>query len=259
MRVSKPGENLYLKCLIYGPSGHGKTTFVATAQLDPRTKPALFIDFEGGEASLAGLDIDMTTIRSWPDYDEVYNELVSGKSKYKTVIVDSISETHIFALLDMLDKEAANRSDPDQLEQRDYGRVTIQMRRLLRGFRDLPMHVFFTALPKDWTEPRVGTIKKPALSGQLSDELVGMMGTSAYLALTSDEDTGEEKRALLLKNMAKFRVKTRTPWGATGIPDFIEEEEPREFAERGVTILLDALQFKGSGASKPVAKEKKRK
>lgn len=239
---------------MFGPNGQGKTTFAATAQLDKRTSPALLIDFEGGEDSLAGLDIDMTKVRSWQDYNVVYRELASGKTPYRTLILDSISETGIFAQLDLLDKTSRNRSDPDQLELRDYGKINIQMRRFLRTFRDLPMHVIFTSSARDSEEPRVGLVKVPALGGQAAADLVGLVNVSTYLALTVDEDSGEERRALLLKNHAKFRVKARTPWGVTDIPDEIIESEEREFAERGVSILLDTLGF----APEP-RKEKRRR
>lgn len=256
MKVSRPGERKFLKALIYGPAGHGKTTFVATAQLDPRTSPMLFIDFEGGEQSLAGLDIDMVSIRDWNDYDEVYRDLVSGKTEYKSVALDSISETHIFSLLDILDKEGPNRKDPNALQQQDYGKSTILMRRLLRAFRDLPMHVFFTCAAKDDVEPRVGSVKKPALAGQMSEELSGMMDCVAYLAIGKNEED-EDIRALLLKNDARYRIKIRSGWGQE-LPDVIEEESPRQFAEEGVTMLLDALNFTEEGVAAAPKRRKKK-
>ena len=258
MKVTHPGDKKWLKALIYGPAGHGKTTFVATAQLDSRTSPMLFIDFEGGEQSLSGLDIDMVTIRTWPDYDEVYTELASGRTEYKSIALDSISETHIFSLLDILEKEGPNRKDPNALQQQDYGKSTILMRRLLRAFRDLPMHVFFTCAAKEENEVRVGTVKKPALAGQMSEELSGMMDVVAYLALAKNEED-EDIRALLLKNDSHYRIKIRSGWGQE-LPDLIEESEPRQFATQGVTLLLDALNFPeedGEEASTPKRRKKK--
>lgn len=256
MKVTQPGEKKFLKALIYGPAGHGKTTFVATAQLDERTSPMLFIDFEGGEQSLAGLAIDMVSIRDWSDYDEVYRELVSGRTEYQSIGLDSISETHIFSLLDILEKEGPNRKDPNALQQQDYGKSTILMRRLLRSFRDLPMHVFFTCAAKDDVEPRVGSVKKPALAGQMSEELSGMMDCVAYLAIGKNDDD-EDIRALLLKNDARYRIKVRSSWGQE-LPDMIEEETPRQFAEQGVTMLLDALGFSTDGVATTKKRSKKK-
>jgi hypothetical protein len=165
--------------------------------------------------------------------------LVEGKTPYKSIGVDSISETHIFALLSILDAEQANRRDANLLQQQDYGKATTQMRRLLRSFRDLPMHVFFTALARDIVEPKVGQVKVPALAGQLAEEIPGMMDVSGYLALTREKDskTGEEydARSLLLKGFSQFRVKIRTAWASEDVPDYLDNPS--------VTQLLDVLKF----------------
>src|SRR3990167_4195662 len=109
--------------LIHAPSGHGKTYFLGTAALDARTSPMLVMDFEGGTSTLAGLDIDIAQIRSWEDYEEVYTNLLEGNevdgidySQYRSIGVDSISETHIFALLALLRVNGPQRKDPDLIE-----------------------------------------------------------------------------------------------------------------------------------------------
>lgn len=242
MKFTRPDDQAYLKALIYGPNGHGKTHFLGTAQDDPRTFPMLLLNFEGGTKTLVGLDIDIATITSWQDYNEVYSALVKGNLQselfpgepIRSIGIDSISETHVFALLSLLEAEKAGRKDQDLLEMRDYGRASIQLRRLLRHFRDLPMHVFFTALSKDDVEPRVGTIKKPALSGQMAEEVPGMMDVVGYLALTQDEE-GKSVRALILGGEAKFRTKARSSWGVAA-PDLIEPDPT-------VSMLMDALGY----------------
>lgn len=261
MRVTKPGDRPYVKALIYGPAGQGKTTFLGTAQNDERTYPMLFVDFEGGTQSLSGLDIDVAEIRDWHDYNAVYRELASGKTEYQSIGLDSVSETQIFSLLEILEQEGKKgRDDPDKLQQQDYGKSQIQMRRLLRSFRDLPMHLFATAGAKSEVEPRIGTVKKPALSGQLAEEIPAMMDVVTYLAVSRDQKTGEEVRMLLLRNGAEtgsqFRVKVRQPWGVE-VPELIEEQEEREFAERGVSILLDTLQIPGGSNSAPKKKTRR--
>lgn len=251
IQVTKPGMNPYLKSLIFGPYGQGKTTLLGTAQHDPRTWPMFFLSFEGGESSLAGLDIDVVRIRSWDDYNQAYRFLASGKHGYKSVGVDSISETHVFALLnlaaqrgglssgtkDLISGEVGNgtgdKYDPDQFQQQDYGKAKVQLMKLLRAFRDLPMHVFFTALSKDQLDTREGTVKVPALSGSLPDELPGIMDAVSYLALRTNED-GTVSRVLVLKNYPKIRTKVRTGWG---------QEVPDEIEDPTLTKLMDALQI----------------
>lgn len=238
MKIVKPGEAAKLKAMIWGPYGHGKTRFIATAQQDVRTSPMLLMDFEGGTQSLTGLDIDVVKITSWQEYSEVYNHLANDKHKYRSVGLDSISETHVFALLHILEMEKGNRKDPDLLQQGDYGKASVQLRRLGRSFRDLDLHVFFTALDKEVVDPRVGAVKMPALAGQLATEIPAMFDVTAYLAITQDEE-GDPMRCLLLNNYPKFRVKARTPWEKPGEPSVV----PDEIDNPSVTSLLDVMGF----------------
>ena len=231
--IQKPADSRFTKTLVFAPGGNGKTHFLGTAQEDERTYPMLLMDFEGGEETLVGLDIDVAPIRSWDDYSEVYELLASGDHSYKSVGLDSASETHIWALLQRITLDADRRRDPDLIEQGDYGAAMTQMRRLLREFRDLPLHVFYTAGSKDMDERGVGRVKVPSLAGQMADEIVHLMSVVGYLAKTETEE-GEPQRVLLLQNYPGFRTKARTPWG---------HEAPDEIVDPTVTKLLDGLGF----------------
>lgn len=237
MNITKPGQNTHLRALIFGPYGSGKTHFLGTAELDERSSPALYMDFEGGGQTLAGLDIDQVIIRTWDDFNEVYAELNAG-TKYRTLLLDSLSETHIFALMEILSEVSSSR-DPDKLEIQDYGKASIQMRRLIRAFRDLPYHFIATSQDKSDREARVGNVKKPALAGQMADEAPGLFDVCGYMTIatqTLPDKTTIDVRTLLLKNFAQFRVKTRTPWGAEEtVPDYIDNPT--------MGSLLDVLGF----------------
>lgn len=247
LQIIKPEEKQFCKGLFFSPGGNGKTTLLGSAQLDARTSPMLLLDFEGGTESLTGLDIDVAPIRSWDDYNEAYELLASEDHGYKSLGIDSISETHIFALLDILEHEGPTRKDPELLEQRDYGKATVQMRRLLRTFRDLPMHVFFTSHAKEVEIPRQGRVQLPSLSGQMAEEVSGLMSVVGYLA-TYEETEGDEvvtHRTLLLKNFPRFRTKVRTPWGVTS---------PDELIDPTITDLLDMLGYPMPDEVKTVVK-----
>jgi hypothetical protein len=232
--IGKPADTRFAKVLMFSPAGHGKTHFLGTAEEDERTSPMLLLDFEGGEETLTGLDIDVARIRSWDDYSEAYEILSDPDTKYKSCGVDSISETHIWALLSRLDEQGARRKDPDLIEIGDYGVAGTQLRRLLREFRDLPMHVFYTAASKEVDERGVGRVKVPAMSGQMAEEVVHLMSIVGYLALAPSEETGEMERLMLLQNYPGFRTKVRAPWRAIA---------PDEIVQPTITKLLDALNF----------------
>jgi len=251
MEVISPTDRRFCKALIFAPAGAGKTVFLGTAQQDDRTAPMLLLDFEGGTESLAGLDIDTVPIRSWDDYNQAYEALANGDtldfddddggysidfSAYNSLGIDSISETHKFALLEILRKEGPSRRVPDLIEQGDYGRATTQMRRLLREFRDLDMHVFFAAHAKEADVPREGRVRLPDLAGQLAEEVSGLMSIAGYLAQFEDDDSGDIHRTLLLHSFPKFRIKARTRWGVSA---------PAEIIDPTITKLLDALGYGG--------------
>lgn len=229
------------KSMVHGPQGHGKTHLMGTLAHDPRTAPALFLDFEGGDLTLKGMpgEWDQAEVRSWEDYNEQFERLVNNKEGFKSVGIDSLSETHIFALLNILEIEGAKRKNRNLIEQGDYGTAMVQMRRLVREFRDLDLHVLFVASSKDVRDPREGMVKKPALSGQLADDIPGMMDLVGYLAITDEVDeegdaTGNVIRSLLLQNYPKVRTKVRTPWGVVA---------PDEIDNPTITSILDTLGY----------------
>jgi hypothetical protein len=231
------------KGMVHGPQGQGKTHFMGTLAHDPRTAPALFLNFEAGDLTLQGMpgEWDMADVRSWDDYNTQYERLLTNKEGFKSVGVDSLSETHLFALLNVIEQEGAKRKNKDLIEQGDYGTAMVQMRRLVRHFRDLDMHVLFLASSKDVKDPREGMVKKPALAGQLADDIPGMMDMVGYMAITdeTDEDgdpTGNVIRSLLLQNYPKIRIKVRTPWGVVA---------PDEIDNPTMTNVLDTLGYGG--------------
>ncbi len=220
------------KCLIFGPSRAGKTTFAATAGYAAGSAPALLLDFEGGAGSAVGIpNVTVAEMRNWKDFDEACDYIVSPNNEFKTVIIDSISELHVFSLLTIIDHEMATnrqrseRGDENTAEQSDYGKSMLQLRRFLRVVRDLPTHVIVTALSKTEEFPREGTVRVPAMFGQMAGEIVGMFPVVGYLVNEKERVSKTEfahKRKLYLQNTEGMRVGVRKPVTAK-FPDFIVE------------------------------------
>lgn len=206
--------------------------------MDDRTAPICLIDFEGGFQTLRGLPGEgelwvQRKVRTWADLEKVGEELDENEFGFQSTGIDSISETQLFALFTILDEQRGRRKDPDRLQQDDYGKAMIQLRRFVRYFRDLPMHVLMTAQARDVTDPREGLIKKPALSGQLADDIPGMFDVVGYLAMVTTEDD-KALRSLLLHSYPKVRTKARSPWGVE-LPEHIDNPD--------VTKLLDVMGY----------------
>lgn len=232
MEITRPSDAVRLKALIHGPAGSGKTYLVGTLADDSRTSPTLVLDFEGGLSTLVGRDVDVAVIRDWRDYNEAYKILADPKSPYQSVGVDSITETQVGGLLQILEGDS-KRPDPDTLAQADWGVILVKMRRFVRHFRDLPIHVVMTALSGDDLDKQVGRIKVPLVQGSFKDEIAGIFDVVGYLAQSENEE-GETERLLLLRNYPAFRVKARTPMGLA---------IPNEIVDPDITKLLDALGY----------------
>lgn len=240
---TSPHAQKYAKMLFYSPAGHGKTWLLGTAQEDERTTPTAFIDFEAGTETLAGLDIDVFPIRNWTDAYTILEYLEEGAeikidgewvdfAAYNSICLDSLSEWYRAAQLERLNKVGKSRKEPDLVEMLDYNILTTQFRRVLRRFRDLPMHVFFSAHAKQTDDPRRGRIVVPDFPGQLSEEVAGLVSLVGYLAETNDDDV---ERLLLLHGYPKYRIKARSPWN---------QELPEEIEDPDITAILDVLKFK---------------
>ncbi len=244
-----------LKILVYSPPGHGKTTLLGTAAGDPRISPMLVLEFEGGTRSIRskvrkiGIEdlgklspslnvIDVIQIQQWADFEVVYDFLDTANHGYKSLGLDSLSEMNYLNMTEALRTaiKEDKRHDPDIPEQRDYLRSAGQMRRLVRFFRDLPMHVFFTAGAGIQQDPRTKENKAwPALAGKLAFEIPGLVEIVGYLAVVDLEpDSPTTARWLFVQPTPRFEAKDRTEGGLLG--EYVENPTlPKIFDLVGIT------------------------
>lgn len=208
--------------LIYGQSGAGKTVLAASAAEVPDWSPVLVVDVEGGtmSASRMGHKIDVVRVKSWNDMNMVYSDLYDG-SKYKTVIIDSLTEAQKFSMGQIMRElliEHPER-DPDVPSVREWGKTIEQTRRLVRAFRDLPVNTIFTALSAEDKNQKTGLVeRKPQLPGKLSGEVAGFLDIVVYMYQKVLDDEGNVTRLLLTQKTDDTVAKDRT----TSLPQIIE-------------------------------------
>lgn len=249
------------KGLFYSDPNAGKTHLLGTAGFDERLAPMFLLDFEGGTKSLDGMPgfhklegigdsfpSDATVVAArchdWEDFNTAFERIRVNDDNFKSTGLDSTSEVHNFAIENILMEEGDRRGDPDSVQQQDYGKALIQLRRLVREFRDLPLHFFCTAHAKEITHPQRGMITVPNLYGKGAFEIPGLLETVGYVAVLQADaayaeefglSEGDEYRSLLLRNYPKLNLKVRTAWGIVAP----EEIEPNPT----MTQLLDALGY----------------
>lgn len=217
-----------MNILIYGDPGVGKTHLAGTAQDVPDMADVHVFNIDGGIMTLASRgDIHATDIHSVNDLEQELFKIANKDPKYaktKTVVIDNITELQTLSLENITMREYGNRIKKnktysiDEVYLEDYGMSGKQLARVLRGFRDLPIHVIYIAHRKDKMRPGTNVLdeSKPNLTDKLCTAVMGYMDFVWYL-YTADETIGDENtgfrsethRYLLTQPMNNYAAKTR--------------------------------------------------
>ena len=183
-----------LKVVLYGRHGTGKTTAAAEAS---SRGPILIIDAEGGliPQALAKHGAVPDNISVWPPrgtritaellsdlHRDLAAALADDPSTFHTIVFDSITEIH-HLLRENASQERISKSrvvvDPDHVDRDDYNKMTTQLRRLIRLYRDLPCNIVFTALERVEDSGEI----RPALSPALGNDLMGYVDLVGRVAM----------------------------------------------------------------------------
>jgi AAA domain-containing protein len=235
-------DDLWFNLLIFGDPGVGKTTFASTAQDHPAMKNVLFANIEGGLVSIAHRgDIHKIDIKSTAQLESLAWDLVRGRwPTVHTVVIDNVTELQTLNLQELVQagikggrNMVRNRERTiDDVWQEDYMKSTKQLGRLFRMFRDLPMHVVFTAhmkrvYPKvpDGTDlTKIQPIAQiPSLSAKLGEALMGYVDFVWCLEQDTDRAIDDPaRRYAVTVSAGVYRCKTRGPLFQRAIGDVIE-------------------------------------
>jgi len=224
----------YLKVLVYGESGVGKTVFASTA---PR--PILWLESEGGTHSIGDkTGIDIARVEGLDTYREALLYLEANPGKYRSVVIDSFSETQAAVLKDIMKAVVTIDPNRDEFQPQfgEWGRLVGVMREIARAYRDLPLNLVVTALAREDKDEMTGRVKvTPRLSPTLSSEVPAFMDAVIYLYTATlkggEVDRGGVEKAEsgdkvtivrngLLKPTGKYAAKLRVPYGKE-CPDYI--------------------------------------
>lgn len=122
---------LVLAALFYGRAGTGKTTLAATFP-----KPLLLLDVrEKGTDSVSEVEgVDVLSIEDWDDFEQVYWFLKSSQNKYKTVVVDAVSQLQDYAIEKALEEDGKTH---DLISKRQWGVAAGKLKQWIINYRDL--------------------------------------------------------------------------------------------------------------------------
>ena len=230
-----------MNILIYGDPGAGKTYLAGTAEDVPEMKNVHFFNIDGGLMTLADRgNITATDVHSVGDLETEFYKIANKDKEYegvKTVVIDNISELLTLGLEETTRKEYAARVKKDknysidEVYLEDYGVTGKRIARILRGFRDLPIHVIYVAHKKDKMRQGTNVLESscPNLTDKLCTSVCGYMDCVWYL-YTADEQVEHNgqyetvmHRYLLTQPYNKFVAKTRNPEFAAKLGAFVKD------------------------------------
>ncbi len=243
--TSKPQ---WLKFLVYGKHGNGKTTLAGSAADVKSMSDVLFIDCESGDMTLTdnsriknidGIDVitcstfkqvaqiheflkihcnardkeDLETLKKLQSkFTGVPVEDIKRVKQYKTVVIDSLTELDQLCMYQQLGISLDTKidADIDVAQFAEFRKNNQMMQLLIRAYRDLPLHLLLVCSAQYVQDEQKRMHFTPNLTGKLSTQVQGFMDVVAYLTVGAiAEGQSEAARRLFIQPVGKFDAKNR--------------------------------------------------
>ena len=201
----------YVKMLLYGQAGAGKTRFCADAP-----KPAWW-DYESSTETLRNspgyLDIPVKKTREVKELISDIKDAISSVD-VETIVIDSITTCHDYFLRKHVtalvnDPKKVNRTDKYTLFEADYKYATQVFTDLFGVLQDAPINVVMIGHERLVRDPDTGLVTEifPDITPRLQQAVTRLVNVVAYMeAKPSSKGT---ERKLYLNRTSKIEAKNR--------------------------------------------------
>jgi hypothetical protein len=132
--------------------------------------------------------------------------------RYKTIIVDSLTEVEVYCMNQLLGVNDATKMDEEiqGAEWGEYKKQHTMVQRMIRNFRDLPCHVIFTAARAYTQDEMKRHIYAPMMTGKLSSTVQGFMDMVGYLVMGQSPEEGiVAPRRMYIQENPRYAAKSR--------------------------------------------------
>ena len=191
-----PTDDVYLKLLLYGDSGTGKTWAASTAP-----NPCYLLTEPNGLPTIRAANPDAVVVQA----DEMHGGMdtvraflkaakdgtLARDTGCKTVVLDSMNELQRM-IRDEIMRQKQGTPQEGTFTLQDWGTLTDKMRGLVRAFRDLPFHIVgITHASAESDEATNTRYVQPSFQGKsLPNEVAGYFSLVGfvYRERTTDDD-----------------------------------------------------------------------
>ena len=207
-------SDIYMRVLIYGESGTGKTLLAASAARHPDLQPVLYLNFDDGMASITHIEgIREVQIKSNNEMLAVANQLILPEDQrkpeyrgFKTLVIDSITSWRDQTMTELVKRAVTTGQRQEMTTQiQDFGQMSFTLASIMGGLRQMPYHIIITAGIEKETVNEVVVKAMPLIQPKLRETISYMMG---YIWYTMEKD-GNFRLLTLPKGVQ--RIKTRNP------------------------------------------------
>jgi hypothetical protein len=200
----------YLRILVHGDSGIGKTTSLRT--LKPEADKTIICVSERGTVPLRKHKFRCLPLDCWDDArviigyfrtigkGEPNDAIQNAVNVCKILVIDGLSELHDQCVRNIVevDKKAlaaargkgkADKNYEDQMGLEDWGLYKSRMLNMISAFCHLSVHVIFTSLSA-WSKDKEGgdTYRTPGLSGKAALECPRFFDLVLHMEAAKDSD-----------------------------------------------------------------------